>query len=354
MNQDRPPGRKPIFGKRKPIRMDRQELVETRPLIEGGGLPLLASPITDGVDLLTWAGTHRRLIEKHLHTHGGILFRGFKPGDITAFERLMELLAADGLLEYTYRSTPRTKVSGHIYTSTEYPPDQSIPLHNENSYSRSWPRKIGFYSIQVAARDGETPIADSREVFARIDPAIKARFMEKKVRYVRNYGALDLPWQTVFQTEDRAEVGRFCRNAAIEFEWRPDGGLRTSQVCQAVARHPLTHDMVWFNQAHLFHVSSLAPHVREALLGVVAEEDLPRNAYYGDGSPIEDGVCEEIRQTYQRLAVQFPWQVEDILILDNMLAAHGRSSFQGTREVVVAMADGFSSSSLDPPPSPPQ
>ena len=52
--------------------------------------------------------------------------------------------------------------------------------------------------------------------------------------------------------------------------------------------------MVWFNQAHLFHVSSLQPEIREALLAA-AGGDPPRNAYYGDGSPIDDRDLDQIR-----------------------------------------------------------
>jgi hypothetical protein len=100
---------------------------------------------------------------------------------------------------------------------------------------------------------------------------------------------------------------------------------------------------VWFNQAHLFHVSSLNPEVRQSLLSTFKEDDLPRNTYYGDGSPIDDSVLDEIRDLYQQEAVIFPWQEGDILMLDNMLAAHGRLPFIGTRKVVVGMADPMSS-----------
>jgi len=46
------------------------------------------------------------------------------------FEQFIQAISGE-LIEYSYRSTPRSQVSGNIYTSTEYPADQSIPLHNE-------------------------------------------------------------------------------------------------------------------------------------------------------------------------------------------------------------------------------
>ena len=245
---------------------------------------------------------------------------------------------------YTYRSTPRSHVSGHIYTSTEYPADQSIPLHNEMAYSRRWPMKIWFFCTKSAEQGGETPIADSRVVFNRINLKIRERFQRKKVMYVRTYGhGLDLPWQNVFQTESKSKVEDYCRSVGIEVEWKEDNCLKTRHVCQAVAVHPKTGEMVWFNQAHLFHVSSLKPEIRESLLSMFNEENLPRNVYYADGSPIEASALDEIREIYQQEAVIFPWRQGDILMLDNMLTAHGRAPFAGPRRIVVGMAEPFSS-----------
>mgnify|MGYP002814306354 CR=1 FL=1 len=203
--------------------------------------------------------------------------------------------------------------------------------------------KIWFLCTRSATEGGETPIADSRSVFNRIDPKIRERFTQKKIMYTRNYGhGLDLPWQSVFQTESKSEVEVYCRGAGIEVAWMDGEHLRTRQVCQAVAKHPKTGDMVWFNQAHLFHVSNLRPEVRESLLSLVREEDLPRNAYYGDGTSIEPAVLEEIREIFQQEAVIFPWREGDMLMLDNMLTAHGRAPFVGPRKVVVGMAEPFS------------
>lgn len=64
-------------------------------------------------------------------------------------------------LEYTYRLTPRTKLGGKIYTATEYPADQFIPLHNENAYAETWTQKIMFFCVIQEKTGGETPIADS-------------------------------------------------------------------------------------------------------------------------------------------------------------------------------------------------
>jgi alpha-ketoglutarate-dependent taurine dioxygenase len=131
-------------------------------------------------------------------------------------------------------------------------------------------------------------------------------------------------------------VEEFCRQAGIEFEWKGDDELRTTQVCQAVAGHPITGEMVWFNQAHLFHVSSLKSEIRDSLLASSAGEP-PRNAYYGDGSAIADNDLDQIRAAYDDAAVIFPWQNDDVLIVDNMLVAHGRKPYRGARRIVVGM-----------------
>jgi alpha-ketoglutarate-dependent taurine dioxygenase len=326
--------------RRRAVQAAATGLVSTQPPPAGQTLPLMVRPALAGIDLCTWAGEQRPWLEGHLARHGAVLLRGFDVADASTFEQLIEATSSGQLLEYTYRSTPRSNVSGRIYTSTEYPPDMAIPLHNENSYSRQWPMKLYFFSAVVAMRGGETPLADSRRIYRRIPPEIRDRFAENGVRYVRNYRpGLDLPWQKVFQTDDPAQAEAFCRQNGIEFEWRDDGTLRTSQVCQAVARHPRTGELAWFNQAHLFHVSALPEEIKESLLAQFGEAHLPRNAYYGDGTPIEERVLDEIRLIYQQEQVLIPWEEGDVLIIDNVLAAHGRMPYEGARRVLVGMAE---------------
>ena len=309
-------------------------------------LPVLLTPKDIGFNLHAWAGKNGDTIDELLHQYGGIVFRNFKINGARHFEKLVAAVGQEELLEYKNRSTPRTQVKGNIYTSTEYPPDETIPLHNENSYTNAWAMKLFFFCVKAAEQGGETPICDSRRIFDKISDSTKQAFADKKVRYVRNYGHLDLPWTEVFQTEDKSEVEAFCQSSDIEFEWIGDTGLRTWQICDAIAKHPVTGVDVWFNQAHLFHVSNLGKEMADSLLSSVGEENLPRHAMFGDGSPIGDDMLQEIRQVYDEEMIAFPWVSGDVMLIDNMLAAHGRKPYQGRREVLVGMTGGITANDL--------
>jgi alpha-ketoglutarate-dependent taurine dioxygenase len=246
------------------------------------------------------------------------------------------------LIEYGERSSPRTRISRGIYTSTDHPPDQPIVLHNEQSYTLNWPMKIWFYCAQPAATGGRTPLADSRKILKRLRPEIVERFEEKQIMYVRNYNpGVGLSWRDAFQTDERAEVERYCAQEEIDLEWRDGDRLRTRQVRPAVRTHPDTGERVWFNHAMFFNLSSLEPAARETMLAVVDESEVPFNTFYGDGAPIEPAVMDEIRGAYDSETVKFDWQRGDLLLVDNMLVAHGREPFTGNRKVLVAMAEPF-------------
>jgi alpha-ketoglutarate-dependent taurine dioxygenase len=247
-----------------------------------------------------------------------------------------------------YGDLPREGQGGRVYGSTPYPANQAILFHNESSHMHRWPLKIWFLCVKAAERGGETPIVDCRRVYQILDPELRERFAEKRLMYVRNYTeGLDVSWRRFFQTESRAQVEEYCRRAGIEYEWTLNGdGLRTRQVCQAVARHPQTGEAVFFNQIQLHHVSCLDGAVRQSMEAMFGEEGMPRNVYYGDGSRIEDSLVDEVREVYRQATVSFAWEAGDILMLDNMLTAHGRNAYEGERKVVVAMGDMFNREQL--------
>ncbi|MCJ1678514.1 TauD/TfdA family dioxygenase [Streptomyces sp. APSN-46.1] len=283
---------------------------------------------------------NRDKLRSLLIEHGAVLLRGFGVGGVDGFDGVVRAFSGSAPLTYAERSSPRSTIKGQVYTSTDYPPDEEIFLHNENSYQAAWPHTLYFYCIEPALTRGATPLADIREVYRSIDPAVREEFERRGWRVVRNFHTdFGVPWQETFGTDDRAAVEEYCRGKGLAPLWRPDGGLRTTALRRAVHTHPVTGDSVWFNHATFFHVTSLAPEVREGLREIFPEEDLPTNTYYGDGGRIPDEVMDHLRSAYRAASTRFDWQRDDVLVVDNMLAAHGREPFTGPRKIAVAMAD---------------
>jgi alpha-ketoglutarate-dependent taurine dioxygenase len=291
-----------------------------------------------GLRLDQWISANHARVTDELRRHGALLFRGFAVDSPEAFGRAARAYSP-GLLDYLERAAPRTEIADKVFTSTELAADRWITFHHEMSYSHNWPSVLYFYGDRPSAQGGATPVASERAVFPKIPAEIRERFRRHGVAYVRNYNpGLDIPWQDVFQTTDRAEVEAYCRASHTEFTWVGEDGLRTRSVRQAVARHPHTGETVWFNHAHLWHISTLPDEVADYLLDEYGPEGVPRNAFYGDGSPIEDDAVELIANLYQEAAVSLPWQRGDVLVVDNFLATHAREPFSGDRRILVAMS----------------
>jgi len=323
--------------KRKAVDLS-QATIHTGTLAPEKKLPLLVTPAVENFDLADWAKNNRSFINSQLLEHGAILFRGFNLETPADFERVAAGICSELFAEYG--DLPREGVAGKIYKSTPYPADKMILYHNESSHMSRWPRKINFYCSQPAEQGGATPVADCREVARRMDPAILKAFEEKGLRYVRNFSpGLDVSWQQFFHTDDRAAVEKSCNEAGMTCEWTANDGLRVAQLCQAVTRHPVSGEKIFFNQVQLHHVYCLDPAVRDSLLSIFKREDLPRHVYYGDGSEIPDAVMEHVGQVYEDCAVRFQWQKGDMITLDNMLVCHARDPHVGARKICVAMGE---------------
>jgi alpha-ketoglutarate-dependent taurine dioxygenase len=331
--------RRELFKRVRPkeVSLSQRELVRSG-LTLGASLPLVFEPNAPDLDLTDWARGNLPAVKASLLRHGAVLFRGFNAQSAASFEQFAATVCP-GLFNENGEH-PRTSVSGNIYTPVFYPPDRQLLWHNENSFNRRWPLRILFCCLTPAARGGETPLVDSRQVYARVPAEIRAEFAAKQVMYVRNYGGgLGLDWQTVFATEDKAEVEARCRRALMSWEWTEGGRLRTTCVRPAVIAHPETGEWSWFNQAQHWHISCLDADTRASIETQFAAADYPRHCYYGDGTVIEDSVMGEILRVYQEQEVVFPAQRGDILLLDNVLTAHARRAFTGPREVLVAMGE---------------
>lgn len=288
-----------------------------------------------------WSSAVREGLEKELRRAGAVLLRRCRVASPEDFEAFLAGTGAS-LADYAGGNSPRTRLTdGGVYTSTEYPRELEISLHNELSYASRWPATLYFACLDPADSGGETTLADGRRVLERIDAAVRRRFERRGVRYVRNLHpglGVGRSWQATFETGDPAIANERCRDRGLEFQWKGDGGLRVSQRGPGVQRHPHTGEAVWFNQAEQWHVSSLDAETERFLRHTFDEEDLPQHAFFGDGSPIPREELEHVRTVLHESAVPVALARGDVLLLDNHLVLHGRRPFTGDRLVLVAMS----------------
>ena len=324
------------------LRGMRRKAVVTTELVQTGflppnedGVPLVITPAVDSVDLAGWCSAHTADVERYLDRYGAIMFRGFPLADPPEFEAVASAIA--GELFGEYGDLPPEESGHRIYHSTPYPSDKMILFHNESSHFSSWPLRQFFFCVVPSQQGGETPLLDCRKVYEVLDNEIVEAFERRGLMYVRNFSeGVDVPWQDFFHTDDKAAVEQTCANAGMSCEWT-ELGLRVRQCAKGVRAHPRTGEPVFFNQVQLHHVACLDEETRTAMRQLFADEDLPRNVYYGDGAPIPDEVIERIGEVYEQLCVETPWQQGDLIALDNMLVAHARRPFVGERKIVVAM-----------------
>ncbi len=278
------------------------------------------------------------LIGKLLTEEKALVFRGFQipAGQL---EAVMNLLLPSRLA-YVHGNSPRSKVGDNVYTSTEYPPEFTISMHNELSYAARWPARLLFFCEAAAAAGGATPVLDGARWLESLDQEVRDGFAQG-VRYIQNlhdgYG-LGKSWQDTFETADRDEVEAYLAASAASWQWKRDG-LRVSQIRPATTRHPVTGAEVWFNQSDQWHIAALGDETAVALAQILPEEDLPQSVRFADGSPIPAGYVTQVRDRGLEAAADVSWHPGDLLLIDNVLVAHGRRPFTGRRRVLVGMSD---------------
>ncbi|BCJ69503.1 TauD/TfdA family dioxygenase [Polymorphospora rubra] len=252
---------------------------------ERPGAPQLADRLTEwGPDGLT----------ELLLRHKALVFRGF--GVLPdALGGLLDRLLPNRL-PYVHGNSPRSRVGDNIYTSTEYPQQVTISMHNELNYARRWPDRLAFYCEKAAEKGGATPVLDGALWLDVIDPEVREAFAGG-IRYVQNlhdgYG-FGKSWQDTFETTDRAHVEAFLADAHAEWEWHAEG-LRVTQLRAATTVHPVTGTEVWFNQADQWHPAGLGDQASADLYDILEPDQFPQYVTFADGSPIPDAYVEHVR-----------------------------------------------------------
>jgi alpha-ketoglutarate-dependent taurine dioxygenase len=291
-------------------------------------------------DAPRWAAERRDALRAAVAEHGSLLIRGLDLRDAAETGEVFRQLA--DLMVEREAYAPRRRYSPGVYSSTKWPPHQTMCLHHELSYRTEVPGLMLFACLVAPAEGGATPVADSAAVLRALPAELVERFDRVGWTLIRNYNEdIGASIAESFGSGDRHAVEAYCRSNAIEFEWRPGNGLRTRQRRRAVVRHPLTGERCWFNQVAFLNEWTMDPEVRDYLVDTCGEEGLPFNTRFGNGDPIGEDIVRLINEAYEANTSREPWQAGDLMLLDNVRTAHGRDPFEGPRDVVVGMADAL-------------
>ncbi|MGK5519654.1 amino acid adenylation domain-containing protein [Micromonospora sp. URMC 107] len=280
-----------------------------------------------------WLRAHEQTWREGLRRHGAVLLRGF---DVSSAPALAAATGAVFAEAYATTEHPRQLVEGRVVTPVEYPSELELFWHNEDSFNRTWPGLISFACARVPQAGGQTTFVDGARVLSAFTPQERARFEAAGVTYVRRfYPGLGLPWQTVFRTDDPAEVERRCAERGEEVSWT-DGVLCTRATRPALR----TEDGVayWIAQILHWHEFCLPDDVRANLRATLAGP-LPRGCTYGDGEPIADETVRRLVERSREIEYALDWRVGDAIVVDNRRMAHGRRAYRGDRAVLVALGD---------------
>src|SRR5882672_2174072 len=306
--------------------------IDVRP----GKPPMLRVDATD--DAPRWAAEHRDALRAAVVEHGSLLVRGLGLRAVAETEAVFRRLGS--LMTEKEAFAARRRYSDDLYSSSKWPANQPMCMHHELSYLIEPPSLMLFACLTAAASGGATPVADSPAVLDALPADLVERFEQAGWLLIRNYNEdIGASLADAFGTDDRGAVESYCRAHAIDFEWRPDGALRTRQRRRAVVPHPINRRRCWFNQIAFLNEWTLDSELREYLVDVYGEDALPFNTRFGNGDPIGADIVQTINETYEAHTVCERWQAGDLLLVDNIRTAHARESFAGRREVVVAMAD---------------
>lgn len=311
----------------------RSQMVKTSFFTHEEQLPLVLQLTNQELDFKKYISENKEFISTTLLKHGAILFRDFPLKSSSDFGNFAKLICPE--LYGEYGDLPLEDKESKIYKSTPYPSNKEILFHNESSHLNSWPSVQFFFCNIPAEKGGNTPVVNSRKIFQSLEPSLRKKFEQKKLLYIRNFVPnIDVSWQDFFKTTEKEEVEKYCRNSNIQFDWMDEGKLRTQQIRHAIQQHPQTEEFSFFNQIFLHHPYCLEEEIREALEYLLGEESLPRNVKYGDGTKIEDSVIQELKDLYEKEAVSFQWKKGDLLLVDNVLTAHMRETFSGSRKKI--------------------
>mmetsp|Transcript_90972 Transcript_90972/g.253191 ORF Transcript_90972/g.253191 Transcript_90972/m.253191 type:complete len:371 (+) Transcript_90972:37-1149(+) len=350
--------------------------METAPALLGGRLPSITLNETSVDAIRAGLAAHAELLMSLVDHYGGVLVTTSALKSPEDFDQcLAELISMTP--EYP-GGAPRKKVTpGDVFTSTEFEPNLPIPGHTELGYMPCQkPELISFFCEVAPVAGGMTPVVDMQEVLQRLPSSLVTR-LAPGVLTSLNLPANDGPhlslqrgafvqarktWSSI-DSDPNAAARQIQAESPeeMEIEWK-DGWLQPFIAMPAMQEHRC--EQVWTGFFPLFHPSGatlqacfdLCMHNRSLqqvrtclnvsfhyVLWAVANllRHIPGVSTLvarwtgpgflscrlrGGGSM---GFVDIFRilWAYNTLAVKWPWQAGQFVLLDNYRMGHMRTPY---------------------------
>ncbi|XP_065656062.1 dapdiamide synthesis protein DdaC [Hydra vulgaris] len=305
---------------------------------------------TNNVTLCDAANKFRFYIDENLSQYSAILFKKLPIKTESDFNLFMSHSGYKSIA-YVAGNASRSKLVGEVYETSNEPADLSIEPHNEMSYHVTFPRKIFFCCLTPPLTDGETPIAFNRDIIQHIDKNYLEKVEKRGIRYIRNHGNKKLTkymtWQDIYSTSSHQEVETKLRKFNNNWKWNENETLTTWYTTSPIIYHPETGEKIWFNQLSAAHNTYYKCHP-DYIGKQLKDHEYFLHTTYGDGEEFEPELVQHIRNVAWNASIGFQWEKGDVIVLDNLLAQHGRLSYTGKRKIVVSLTDILKREAVQP------
>ncbi|KAI5479259.1 hypothetical protein MNV49_003954 [Pseudohyphozyma bogoriensis] len=304
-------------------------------------------PIETSEEYLRQIAHSGRLTEL-LKEHGAVLFRGFGHASAETFSRLV-IAAERGRNNTPYEQVglagKRSEQAPEVFTANEGPQSQRFYQHNEYARYTRFPGFIHFYCAVAPLEGGESPIANSLELFERVSaelPEFVAELQKRGLAMKQIYPApyfndgksnyFDWTGPDTFGHEilpgddeatKRVKAEKQVRRLTPDFRWLDNGGIEIVQ--HVPGRHGTARDAGALEPPYLGNDGKIYP-----------------QATYGDGTPIPRQYLDRLLDISIETEFSFKWEEGDIIFVDNYRTTHGRRPWtKGGRKVLVSMWNGL-------------
>ena len=189
-----------------------------------------------------------------------------------------------------------------------------------------------FACLTAPSAGGATGVADAAAVLDALPRGLVERFEREGWVLARNYNEeIGASVADAFGTDDPRAVEAYCRANAIDFQWQPDGGLRTWQRRAAVVTA----------RRHRAALLVQPDRVPQRMDDGSRRAGLPRRDLRAAGPAVHHpvrqrravgpGIVELIGDAYAAHTMREAWRPGDLMLVDNLRCAHSRDAFEGQR-----------------------